>query len=203
MGWSHFFRRYARRGEPIKVEGDKRDAGRHLSDRPELRHPGVVAAGPSPGDAGYDLRQRSVIAGLQHHRLARASSGPTVSAENMSRALPMYRRGLAGRLSDRRQKHEPARASSSMSGVRRRPAPPAASRCRSRGVEALQDFAARRRRAGDPAARGARRLRLPAGCRAATDGRAQFSVRLAVRAVERERRDLDVEAFAGSAVTMP
>ena len=24
MGWSHFFRRYARAGEPIKVEGDKR-----------------------------------------------------------------------------------------------------------------------------------------------------------------------------------
>ena len=48
-------------------------AGRPLYDRPELWHSGIVAAELSAGDARHDLRARSFVAGLQHHRVARPS----------------------------------------------------------------------------------------------------------------------------------
>jgi len=93
MGWSQFFLKFARRGEPIKVEGDKRapagiySIGRSFgilaSSRPDYLHvtPDTICV-HDPSSPAYNT-----IA-------SRARLGPAVSAENMSRALPMYRRGL-------------------------------------------------------------------------------------------------------------
>jgi D-alanyl-D-alanine dipeptidase len=93
MGWSPFFAQLARRGEPIKVEGDKRapagvyPIGRSFgilaSSRPGYLHitPDTICVD--------DLRSPA------YNTIAsRAQLGPAVSAENMSKALPMYRRGL-------------------------------------------------------------------------------------------------------------
>ena len=93
MGWSHFFRRYARRGEPIKVEGDKRapagiyPIGRSFGTVPSSR-PGHIQVTDDtvcvyePSSPHYNT--------IASRKLA----GPEVSVENMSRMLPMYRRGL-------------------------------------------------------------------------------------------------------------
>ncbi|MEA3024977.1 MAG: hypothetical protein QOF91_262 [Alphaproteobacteria bacterium] len=93
MGWSPFFPRLARPGEPIKVEGDKRapagiyPIGRSFGILASSR-PGYLQVTPDticvndPSSPAYNT-----IA-------SRSRLGPTVSAENMSRALPMYRRGL-------------------------------------------------------------------------------------------------------------
>jgi L,D-peptidoglycan transpeptidase YkuD (ErfK/YbiS/YcfS/YnhG family) len=93
MGWSAFFMQLARRGEPIKVEGDKRapagiyKIGRSFGIVPSSRRnhlqitPDTICV-HDPSSPAYNT-----IA-------SRARLGPTISAENMSRALPMYRRGL-------------------------------------------------------------------------------------------------------------
>jgi L,D-peptidoglycan transpeptidase YkuD (ErfK/YbiS/YcfS/YnhG family) len=93
MGWSQFFVKLARRGEPIKVGGDKRapagiySIGRSFgilaSARPNYLHvtPDTICV-HDPSSPAYNT-----IA-------SRARLGPAVPAENMSRALPMYRRGL-------------------------------------------------------------------------------------------------------------
>ena len=92
MGWSHFFRRYAKAGETIKVEGDKRapagvyPIGRSFGTVPSSR-PGHLQVTDDtvcvdePSSPRYNT--------ITSRRLA----GP-VHVENMSRALPMYRRGL-------------------------------------------------------------------------------------------------------------
>jgi D-alanyl-D-alanine dipeptidase len=93
MGWSRFFLRYARLGEPLKIEGDKRapagvfPIGRSFgilaSSRPDyLRVTPDTICIHDPSSPGYNT-----IA-------SRARVGPQVRAENMSRILPMYRRGL-------------------------------------------------------------------------------------------------------------
>jgi len=93
MGWSQFFLKLARRGEPLKVEGDKRTPagiypiGRSFgilaSSRPDYLHvtPDTICV-HDPSSPAYNT-----IA-------SRARVGPAVGAENMSRILPMYRRGL-------------------------------------------------------------------------------------------------------------
>jgi L,D-peptidoglycan transpeptidase YkuD (ErfK/YbiS/YcfS/YnhG family) len=93
MGWSQFFIHLARRGEPIKVEGDKRapagvySIGRSFGIVPSSR-PNYLQVTPDticvndPSSRAYNT-----IA-------SRSRLGPAVGAENMSRALPMYRRGL-------------------------------------------------------------------------------------------------------------
>lgn len=93
MGWSQFFTKLARRGEPLKVEGDKRapaglySIGRSFgilaSSRPDYLHvtPDTICV-HDPSSPAYNT-----IA-------SRARVGPAVGAENMSRVLPMYRRGL-------------------------------------------------------------------------------------------------------------
>lgn len=93
MGWSQFFTNLARRGEPIKVEGDKRaPAGVYSIGRsfgtlasPRANHlhvtPDTICV-HDPSSPAYNT-----IA-------SRARLGPGVGAENMSAALPMYRRGL-------------------------------------------------------------------------------------------------------------
>jgi L,D-peptidoglycan transpeptidase YkuD (ErfK/YbiS/YcfS/YnhG family) len=92
IGWSHFYRGLRRGNEPIKVEGDKRapagiyPIGRTFGTVPSSR-PGHVQVTPDticvhdPASPAYNT-----IA-------SRARLGK-VSAENMSRAQPMYRRGL-------------------------------------------------------------------------------------------------------------
>ena len=73
MGWSSFFIRLARRGEPIKVEGDKRaPAGIY----PIGRSFGILASSrPNYLQVTPDTIcvHDPVIAGLQHHRLARSA----------------------------------------------------------------------------------------------------------------------------------
>ena len=93
MGWSKFFAPLARRGEPIKVEGDKRSPagifpiGRSFgvlaSSRPGYLHvtPDTICVNDPSSPAYNTIALRSRL-------------GPAVGAENMSRALPMYRRGL-------------------------------------------------------------------------------------------------------------
>jgi L,D-peptidoglycan transpeptidase YkuD (ErfK/YbiS/YcfS/YnhG family) len=93
MAWSQFFLRLARRGEPIKVDGDKRapagiysigrSFGTLASSRPNYLQvtPDTICV-DDPSSPAYNT-----IA-------SRARVGPHVHAENMSRVLPMYRRGL-------------------------------------------------------------------------------------------------------------
>jgi L,D-peptidoglycan transpeptidase YkuD (ErfK/YbiS/YcfS/YnhG family) len=93
LGWSHAFRRYARANEPVKVEGDKRaPAGIYRigksfgilpSSRPDYLHvTSDTVCVNEPSSPHYNaIMSRKLV-------------GADVSAENMSRALPMYRRGL-------------------------------------------------------------------------------------------------------------
>jgi L,D-peptidoglycan transpeptidase YkuD (ErfK/YbiS/YcfS/YnhG family) len=93
MGWSQFFTRLARRGEPIKVEGNKstpagifpigRSFGTLASSRANYLHvtPDTICVDDPSHPAYNTIASRSRV-------------GPAVHAENMSRVLPMYRRGL-------------------------------------------------------------------------------------------------------------
>jgi L,D-peptidoglycan transpeptidase YkuD (ErfK/YbiS/YcfS/YnhG family) len=93
MGWSPFFAHLARRDEPIKVEHDKRapagiypigrSFGTLASSRPNHLQvtPDTVCVDDPSSPAYNTIASRSRL-------------GPAVRAENMSRALPMYRRGL-------------------------------------------------------------------------------------------------------------
>ena len=93
MGWSQFFLKLARRGEPIKVEGDKRTpAGIY----PIGKSFGILAS--SRADYLHVTPDTICVHDLSspaYNTIAsRARVGPAVGAENMSRILPMYRRGL-------------------------------------------------------------------------------------------------------------
>jgi L,D-peptidoglycan transpeptidase YkuD (ErfK/YbiS/YcfS/YnhG family) len=93
MAWSHFFRDLRRGNEPIKIEGDKRaPAGIY----PIGRSFGIV---PSSRPGHLQVTNDTIcvhdLSSPAYNTIAsRAKLGPKVSAENMSRALPMYRRGL-------------------------------------------------------------------------------------------------------------
>jgi L,D-peptidoglycan transpeptidase YkuD (ErfK/YbiS/YcfS/YnhG family) len=93
MGWSQFFLKAARRGEPLKVEGDKRTpAGIY----PIGRSFGVLASSrPNYLQVTPDTICVNDVSSPAYNTIAsRARVGPAVHAENMSRILPMYRRGL-------------------------------------------------------------------------------------------------------------
>ncbi len=93
MGWSQFFLKFARRGEPLKVEGDKRTpAGIY----PIGRSFGILAsARPDYLHVTSDTICVNDVSSSAYNTIAsRARVGPAVHAENMSRILPMYRRGL-------------------------------------------------------------------------------------------------------------
>jgi L,D-peptidoglycan transpeptidase YkuD (ErfK/YbiS/YcfS/YnhG family) len=93
MGWSQFFTRLARRGEPLKVEGDKRTpAGIY----PIGRSFGILASSrPDYLHVTSDTICVHDLSSPAYNTIAsRARVGPAVHAENMSRILPMYRRGL-------------------------------------------------------------------------------------------------------------
>lgn len=93
LAWSHFHRDLRRGSEPIKVEGDKRapagiyTIGRTFGTVPSSR-PGHLhvkddmVCVDDPSSPAYNTIT------------SRAQIGPKVHGENMSRALPMYRRGL-------------------------------------------------------------------------------------------------------------
>jgi L,D-peptidoglycan transpeptidase YkuD (ErfK/YbiS/YcfS/YnhG family) len=93
MGWSPFFIQLARRGEPIKVEGDKRaPAGIYKIGR---SFGGVASSRPNHLQVTPDTICVHDLSSPAYNTIAsRARLGPAVSAENMSKALPMYRRGL-------------------------------------------------------------------------------------------------------------
>jgi L,D-peptidoglycan transpeptidase YkuD (ErfK/YbiS/YcfS/YnhG family) len=93
MAWAPSYRHLARAGEPIKTEGDKRapagvySIGGSFGTLPSSR-PGhllvtedTVCVDDLDSPAYNTITSRSLI-------------GPKVRAENMSKALPMYRRGL-------------------------------------------------------------------------------------------------------------
>ena len=93
MGWSQFFKHLARAGEPVKVESDKRapagvysigrSFGTLASSRPNYLHvkPGLTCVDDTSSPAYNTIASRAEL-------------GPKVHGENMSQALPMYRRGL-------------------------------------------------------------------------------------------------------------
>jgi len=93
MAWSHFYRQLRRGAEPIKVEGDKRapagiyrvgrSFGTLASTRAAYLHVTAdTVCVDDPNSPAYNtITSRTVV-------------GPNVSVENMSRALPMYRRGI-------------------------------------------------------------------------------------------------------------
>ncbi len=93
MAWSHFFRRYAKPGEPLKVEGDKRAPagiyriGRSFGILPSSR-PGYLRVTDDTVCVNEPLSPH--YNAITSRRLIE----PNTSVENMSHALPMYRRGL-------------------------------------------------------------------------------------------------------------
>jgi L,D-peptidoglycan transpeptidase YkuD (ErfK/YbiS/YcfS/YnhG family) len=93
MGWSQFFLKLARRGEPIKVEGDKRAPAGIF---PIGRSFGILASSrPNYLQVTPDTICVNDLSSPAYNTIAsRARVGPAVHAENMSRILPMYRRGL-------------------------------------------------------------------------------------------------------------
>ena len=93
MAWSHFFRSLRQGSEPVKIEGDKRaPAGVYQIGRTF----GIV---PSSRPGHLEVTNDTIcvhdLSSPAYNTIAsRAQLGPKISAENMSRALPMYRRGL-------------------------------------------------------------------------------------------------------------
>jgi L,D-peptidoglycan transpeptidase YkuD (ErfK/YbiS/YcfS/YnhG family) len=93
MGWSHFFRQLSRPGEPLKLEGDKR--------APAGIYPIGQSFGTVPSNRPGHLQVtddticvHDTNSPAYNTIASRAQLGPKVDAENMSRELPMYRRGL-------------------------------------------------------------------------------------------------------------
>jgi L,D-peptidoglycan transpeptidase YkuD (ErfK/YbiS/YcfS/YnhG family) len=92
VGWAHAFRNFARKGEPIKVEGDKRapagfyKIGSSFGFAPAQRTPYLrVSEGMTCVDDLASPAYNTIT--------TRADIGSKVHAENMSR-VPEYRRGL-------------------------------------------------------------------------------------------------------------
>lgn len=93
LAWAHSFRRLAKGAEPIKIEGDKRTPA------------GVYAIGKTfgtvpSGRPGHTQVTDDTIcvddpqSPAYNTITSRALIGPKIHAENMSKALPMYRHGL-------------------------------------------------------------------------------------------------------------
>jgi L,D-peptidoglycan transpeptidase YkuD (ErfK/YbiS/YcfS/YnhG family) len=92
VGWAHAFRSFARKGEPVKVEGDKRaPAGFY-----KIGHSFGFAASQRPGYMRIAEGMTCVddLASPAYNTIAtRAELGSKVHGENMWR-VPEYRRGL-------------------------------------------------------------------------------------------------------------
>ena len=93
MGWAHSFRHLAKGREPIKIEGDKRaPAGVYRIGKTF----GTIAS-TRPGHT--PITDDTICVDDPDHPAyntitSRALVGPKVHAENMGKALPMYRHGL-------------------------------------------------------------------------------------------------------------
>lgn len=93
MGWPPFFLNLARRGEPLKSEGNKRTpAGIYSIGRSFgiLKSPRANYLHVTPDTVCVDDPAHPAYNTIA----SRTRVGPEVHAENMSRVLPMYRRGL-------------------------------------------------------------------------------------------------------------
>jgi D-alanyl-D-alanine dipeptidase len=92
IGWGYPFRAFARPGEPVKVEGDKRaPAGIYAIGRP-------FGFAPSSRPGYLPIREGMVCvddvrSGAYNTIVSRAQIGPQVHGESMAR-VPEYRRGL-------------------------------------------------------------------------------------------------------------
>jgi L,D-peptidoglycan transpeptidase YkuD (ErfK/YbiS/YcfS/YnhG family) len=92
IGWGYPFRAFARLGEPVKVEGEKRaPAGIYA-----IGHPFGFAPSPRPGY--LPIREGMVCvddvrSGAYNTIVSRAQVSPQVHGDNMAR-VPEYRRGL-------------------------------------------------------------------------------------------------------------
>ena len=153
VAWAHAFRNLARKGEPIKIDGDKRAPagffriGRSFGFSPShLPHYLRIAAGmvcvADPRSPAYNTIS------------SRAKVGWRVRGENMWR-VPDYRRGLLVDYPTDRMD----RAGSCIFIHVRQPGRTGTSGCvalAERQVAALAAFRAKRRGAGGPAAAGAR-----------------------------------------------
>jgi L,D-peptidoglycan transpeptidase YkuD (ErfK/YbiS/YcfS/YnhG family) len=92
LAWAHAFRKFARKNEPVKMEGDKcapagfykigRSFGFAASDRPDYMR---ITDGMTCVDDVSSPAYNTIV--------SRAEIGPKVHGENMSR-VPEYRRGL-------------------------------------------------------------------------------------------------------------
>ena len=93
IAWAPAFRQFARPGEPVKFEGDKRT--------PAGVYPigGTFGTEPSTRPSHISVTNDTVCVddpdSPEYNKIvSRAHVGPKVHAENMSKALPMYRHGL-------------------------------------------------------------------------------------------------------------
>ena len=126
---------------PRRADQDRRRqarAGRHFFDRAELRYPGSHVAGLYACGRPNTICVNDPSSPAYNTIASRARIGPSVRAENMSRALPMYRRGLLldyptdARRRSRIVHFHPrlGRAGQRLDGLRRHAASPASRRCR-------------------------------------------------------------------------
>jgi L,D-peptidoglycan transpeptidase YkuD (ErfK/YbiS/YcfS/YnhG family) len=93
MAWSYFFRDLRRGSEPVKVEGDKRAPAGVYRIGPSF---GIVPSSrPGHLQVTKDMVCVDDVTSPAYNTItSRAQIGSKIHAENMGRALPMYRRGL-------------------------------------------------------------------------------------------------------------